>query len=145
MYCDNKHGRLMQELRKGIRPTTMVRVGDGTSFDCRTIRSSWSHWVQKNCLTGGKSADDPLQIDRTPPVDLFPYGMAAVGEISPATFDGWFAGISSARSLYVLSAAAPPSVQNEHEAEVERMVLKSMDHTKERAKSGKSPAVRGRF
>ena len=93
----------------------------------------------------GKSTDDPLQIDWTSPVDLFPYGMAAVGEISLATLDGRFAGTSSARSSYILPAAAPPSVQNEHKTEVERMVLRSIGRTKERAKSSESPAAKGRF
>ena len=127
MSRDNEHGRLIQELKKGVRPTTMVQMRDGSLFDCRTIGNSRSHRVQTNRLTGGQSVDDPLLVDRTPPVKLFPYGTAAE-EISPVFLDERFVGTSSASSSSVLPTAAPKqSITSSASDVVDRVMDRTMN------------------
>ena len=67
------HGALIQQLRKQIKPTRVVKVGTRV-VDTNQIGSSQSHRAYANRLTSGLCEEDPLVVDRTPPHNIFPNG-----------------------------------------------------------------------
>ena len=152
---DGPHGALIQELRKQIKPSHVVKVGTRV-VDTNQIGSSRSHRAYANRLTSGLCVNDPLEVDRTPPQTLFPNGkpprdgrnsrhnrdrpQPEVLELSDseeviivkkqravrATGDGGEAGPSTSEM-------------------VDDIVARTFDRTKSRVKEGKSPGAKGRF
>ena len=71
---DGPHAPLVRQFQQNFRPTHIANMPDGSIVNTRKIGSSRSHRVHSNRLTKGRSEKNPIEVDKTPLMSLFPMG-----------------------------------------------------------------------
>ena len=150
---DGPHANLIDHFRNQIKPSHHVTTSDGKLIDTNQIGASRSHRVHANGLARENSANDPLVMDRTPPVSLYPGGKPPrhhcqnpeVLEMFDSSEEEIVLIKKKKRSEGDGETSGVAETTGGGETEVEDIIDRCFDRTISRKISGESPGAKGRF